>query len=127
VSLRLLAIADHAAILSDVTAFATAITVTNPAGVSVTLAGLASDVGEVVDPETGLGIMGRRVTVQLLPAVLAPLGEVRAVSEGSSKPWTVRFADAHGIERTYKVIEVLPDNDLGSVRCVGEVYKSGVS
>jgi hypothetical protein len=128
VSLRDLAASDHAAIVTDLSAFALPITVTNPAGVSAIVAGQASDVGEVVDPQTGLGVLGRRVTVQILPAPLALLGmgAVVGVADGAQKPWLVRFADIHGAVLTFKVVEVLPDRVLGSLRLLVEGYRPSV-
>jgi hypothetical protein len=126
VNLRELAALDHAAIVSDVAAgFGLLVTVTNPEGVSLTMGALASDVGEVIDPQSGMAIDGRRVTVQLLPGPLAAagMGEVRLVADGFAKPWLVRFADVHGVPRTFKVIEIFPDRYLGSIRCRLEGWK----
>lgn len=124
-NLRTLASLDHAAILSDSeSGFGWPVIVTNPAGVSASTVGFTSDVGEVVDPQTGLAVMGRRVTVQLLPGPIqvAGLGDIRAIADGSQKPWIVRFADAYGVARNYKVMAVYPDSVLGSYRCELEAY-----
>jgi hypothetical protein len=128
VSLRELAALDHAAILGDTSqGFAIPLVITSPAGVQIALAGFASDVGEIVDPESGLQVTGRRATVSFVqdPITQAGLGAVTAVAEENRRPWLVSFADAHGIVRTYKVIEVLPENDLGSLRCALEGYRAG--
>lgn len=127
-NLRSLAALDHARILSDgVDGFGWPIIVTNPEGVMVVTTGFASDVGEVVDPQTGLAVLGRRVTVQLLPGPIRELamGEIRAVAEGDRKPWLVRFTDIHNRGRTYKVAAVHPDNDLGSIRVELEAWAAG--
>lgn len=126
-NLRELAALDHIAIVSDVASgFGLQVTVTNPAGVSLTMGALASDVGEVIDPQSGMAVDGRRVTVQLLPGPLAAagMGEPRVIADGDSKPWLVRFSDVHGVPRTFKIIEIFPDRYLGSIRCALEGWKS---
>lgn len=127
-NLRELAAIDHAAILGDVAqGFAIPLTITNPAGVQLALAGFASDVGEVVDPESGIPIIGRRATCSFVPDPIeqAGLGPIVGVAEDSRRPWLVAFADAHGVVRVYKVTAVMPEGDLGSVRCALEAYKTG--
>jgi hypothetical protein len=125
VNLRDLAALDHIAILTDGDGgFGWPIIVTNPDGLIASTTGFTSDVGEVVDPQSGLEVMGRRVTVQVLPAplVAAGLGVPAVVAETNRKPWTMRFADASGRGRTYKVVTVAPDGVLGSLRCGLEAY-----
>lgn len=127
-NLRDLAALDHVAIVSDgVAGFGWPIIVTNPDGLFASTTGYASDVAEVIDPQTGMPVMGRRVTVLVLPGpiVAAGLGEVRAVPDSDRKPWLMRFADIRGRGRTYKVMAVYPDNDLGSLRCDLEAYTPG--
>lgn len=128
-SLRDLAALDHAAIVADLSLFAQPITVTNPGGVSAVVAGQANDVGEVVDQSTGALIMGRTVQVQLLPQsiALAGLGEVTVVGDPNGKPWLVTFADIHGVVRTFKVVEILADKKLGSLKCIVEGYRPAPS
>jgi hypothetical protein len=128
VNLRELAALDHIAILTDgAEGFGWPIIVTNPDGVVASTTGFTSDVGEIIDPQSGLEVMGRRVTVQVLPGplVTAGLGVPAIVADSKSKPWLMRFADAHGRGRTYKVITVAPDGVLGSLRCGLEAYAPG--
>jgi hypothetical protein len=128
VNLRDLAALDHIAILTDGDGgFGWPIIVTSPNGQIASTTGFTSDVGEVVDPQTGLEVLGRRVTVQVLPAplVAAGLGVPTAISDSKSKPWLMRFADASGRGRTYKVMTVAPDGVLGSIRCGLEAYTPG--
>ena len=125
-NLREIAAVDHAAILSDVSqGFAIPLTITNPAGVSVTLAGFASDVGEVVDPESGIPVIGRRATISFVqdPIVEAGLGPIVAIVDDNRRPWLASFADAHGVVRIYKITGVMPETDLGSLRCSLETYR----
>lgn len=128
-NLRELAAIDHALILSDVdSGFGIPLTITNPAGVVLVIAGYASDVGEIVDPQTNTQVVsGRRATCSFVTDLLhqAGMGEVEGVADSDSKPWTIAFADALGVVRRYKVIEVKPDTDLGSIRCELESYRMG--
>lgn len=127
-NIRDLAALDHAAIVTDVAGgFAIPILVTNPEGVELAMAGFTTDVGEVVDPQSGMLIDGRRVSVQILtaPLIAAGMGEPRAVSDGSRKPWLVRFANVHGEQRTYKIFEVKPEDVLGSHKCLLEAWEVG--
>ena len=125
-SLLDLAKADHASIVSDtVSGFSQLLTLINPQGLSVVVAGLAADVGQTVDPDTGVMIVGRRVTVSLLtgPLRTSGIGEPRGIADAGSKPWVVRFADAHGNEHAFKVIQAMPDYVLGRVDCLLEAYR----
>lgn len=125
-NLRDLAASDHAAIVSDVAAgFAIPIVVTDPAGVTLAMGALTSDVGEVVDPQTGLVMDGQRVMVHLLvaPLLAAGMGEPRAIADGTGKPWLVRFANVYGVARTFKIVTVAPENVLGAVKCGLEAWK----
>lgn len=124
-SLRDIAAADHAAIIADTSLFAQSITVTNPAGLTVIVAGQANDVGEIIDPSTGAIVFGRTVTVHILPGPIAAagLGKVEVLGDTDAKPWLLSFADVHGVVRTFKVIEVLADRKLGSLKCLVEGYR----
>lgn len=125
-NLRELAIQDHKAILGDTVAgFAQLLTITNPASVSLTVPGLASDVGEIVDPQTQLIIQARRATCTFdsLPLIDAGMGTIAAIADGRQRPWTVAFEDANGVSRVYKVLQVAPDKHIGSVRCELEAWR----
>ncbi len=125
-SIRDLAASDHAAIVQDVAGgFAIPIVVTNPEGVSLSMNGLTTDVGEVVDMQSGMEIAGRRVSVQILtaPLIAAGMGEPRAVMDGNAKPWLVTFANVQGVPRTYKIFDVKPDEIFGSHKCLCEAWQ----
>jgi hypothetical protein len=112
--LRAQAALDAKAILEESTSgFACPVTLTSPAGVETVLLGNATDVGQTIDPDTGQAVAGRRASVALamisLPAMPA------AVASSEEKPWLVAFDDIRGTRGTWKVIEVLPDRELGVV------------
>lgn len=119
------AAADLRAILTDSAGgFAVPITVTDPAGHTGTVNGLQTDIGHSIDPETGMTIAGRRVSVSLsIPALAAVgLGVPQGVPESNKKPWVVTFTPTGGSAQTFKVSEVLPDK-LGIAVCILEVYR----
>ncbi|MFW6031052.1 MAG: hypothetical protein ACOC9T_00555 [Myxococcota bacterium] len=122
-SLRDEAAADLRAILEDTEGLAVAVTVTSPEGTQAELSGLVADIGQTTDPETGQLVVGRQASVALpVPGLSAAgLGTPRLVPEGSKRPWLVRWTGQDGVERTFKVVQVLPD-ELGVVTCILEAY-----
>ena len=125
-SLRDTAAADLLLIIQDANSgFGWPIAITNPEGVTVTLVGYSTDVGQTIDPETGVPVTGRRASVALPIATLTALGMglPRAIADAASKPWVVRFQDIHGTTQTFKVQEAMPDRALGIVTCMLETYR----
>ncbi len=117
--------ADLQAILTDnVGGFAVPITVTNPGGFSAIVNGQQTSIGIVIDPQTGMPVAGRKVSVALSIAALtaAGLAEPKGVSSGAGKPWLVSFALPTGATQTFKVSESLPD-ELGCVVLILEFWK----
>jgi hypothetical protein len=126
VSLLDVARADLLAIASDTSAFSVPVLVISPAGEILTIPGLAADIGQTVDPATDQVVLGRRITLAF-PKTAFPLtfGEPRGIADNTQKPWLVRFADVHGIARTFKVTQVAPDSTVGMLVCVLEAYRTG--
>lgn len=125
-SLRAEAALDLIAILADQAGgFAWPLELTSPSGVTVALTGLTTDIGQTINPETGQVVTGRQASIAIATATLEALGvgTPRGISDSSSKPWVVRFADIHGVIQTYKVQEAKPDKALGIVTCMLESYR----
>lgn len=116
------AAADLRAILEG--EFAVVITVTDPDGNIATLRGLQTDIGQSIDPETGVAVAGRKASVALSIAALteAGLGEPRNIADRDRKPWIVVFTAPTGALQTFKVSEALPDKQ-GCIVCMLEAYK----
>lgn len=125
-SLRLQAAADLVGILEDASGFGWPITVTSPEGVSASVVGSSTDIGQTIDPETGMAVSGRRASVVLALSSLAMagLGIPRGIADSSRAPWTVTFNDIGGTPHTYKVQESAPDRAIGCVRLELEAYRS---
>lgn len=116
---------DLRAIITDPNGFGVAVTVTDPDGNTATVTGLQNDVAMSIDPQTGVMVGGRRVSVALSIRALADAGldEPRAVADQNRKPWRVAFTTPTGRELVMKVAEVNPD-ELGCVVCMLETYKT---
>lgn len=125
-SLRTQVAADLKTILEDTDGFGWAITVTDPAGTSASLTGLSTDIGLLIDPETGIAVSGRRASIAIALASLsaASLSIPAGVASPSSKPWVVTFADVAGTSHTFKIQEAMPDRAAGVVTCILEAYRS---
>ena len=124
-SLRDQAAADLRTILEDVDGFGWPITVTDPAGTTAALTGFSSDIGETIDPDTGLAVSGRRASVAIPIAALtdAGLGIPRGVHDSSTGAWRVSFDDSAGNTHTLKVSGAFPDRAIGAVTCWLEAYQ----
>lgn len=123
-SLREIAALDLRAIVENADDFGWPITVTSPDESALDVVGLSTDVGLTIDPQTGMGIAGRRASVAITLASIESLGVPKGVADKGSKPWRVAFADIMGERREYKVVEAMPDRAVGLVTCVLETYRA---
>jgi hypothetical protein len=125
-TLRLQAAADLRTILEDAaTGFGWSITVTDPEGETADLVGASTDISELIDPETGQAVSGRKASVAIALASLAAagLGIPKAIAERTQRPWLVAFADIGGAPHTFKVSDARPDRAIGCVVCLLEAYR----
>ena len=107
---------DLVSILEDVDGgFGRRCIVAAPDGSSAPLAGRFNDVAQSIDPDTGLVVSGRTVTLTLPLASIkaAGLSEPRAEREPGVEPWTVEFLDAAPGQRTFVISDVQPDRSYG--------------
>jgi hypothetical protein len=111
------AIADTKWILTNTDHFGGAVTVTNPAGASLSLTGITNDIGQVIDVDTGQTLSGRLASAALPLADVAPLGIPYGVHDSTMKPWLVTFKG-----NTLKIIETVPDRTVDLLLCYLEVY-----
>lgn len=119
---------DNKAIVEDLSGFGWPVLVTDPNNVTVALVGLTTDIGMMIDPQTGQAITGRKASVGIRQDSLtaAGLGTPSGVSSEDSRPWLVAFNDINGLAFTFKVTESMPDRKLGLVMCTLEAYRAGV-
>lgn len=110
-----IAAADLRTILEDASGFGRPVIVASPGGVSARLVGRVNDISQSIDPETGLLVSGRTVTLTLALASLreAGLPEPRACQEPGVEPWTVELLDAEPGQRNFVISAVRPDRSYG--------------
>lgn len=119
------AAADLADILSDADGgFAIPITIVAPDARTVTVNGIATDIGMTIDPQTGAVVSGRKASVALPIRLLdtAGIGQPCGVSDRNSPPWMVKFTLPTGGEQTFKVSSSEPDK-LGCLVCFLETFE----
>lgn len=125
--LRELAESDLAVVLEDRdTGFGWDVALTDPAGLRVaTLVGQSDDISQLIDPDTGELVSGRRASVVLRISSLVAAGFTslpRSVADSTLKPWIVEFSDINGNAYAFKVRQADPDRALGVVVCILEAY-----
>lgn len=99
--------------------------VTNPEGVRERFVGPANDISQMIDPETGMVVSGRTVSVSIRLSTLKLRGfeTPRGIGNSRSKPWVIDFVDQLGEKHVFKVIDANPDRTIGNVLCILEEYK----
>jgi hypothetical protein len=87
--------------------------------------GQSTDIGLVIDAETGSVVSGRQATVSIRISSLTQhnLGLPKGISDPSKKPWIIEFTDINGKSFTFKVVQTQPDRTLGVVTCTLEAYR----
>jgi hypothetical protein len=113
-------------ILEDkTTGFGFDITVTDPAAAQGAMVGYSNDIGQMIDPDTGQAVSGRRASVALRISslVAAGFGLPEGIADSASKPWVVEFLDIGGTAHKFKVQESHPDRTIGAVTCLLERYE----
>lgn len=91
------------------------LTLTNPAGVSASLRGQINDIGFVIDPETGMPVVGRNINATLRISSIKAKGlEIpTGVYDTNAIPWRLEFTN--GVIVRTKVISPMPDRILGMI------------
>jgi len=122
-SLRELAESDLKHILEDTLGFGWPITVVDPAGLESSYTGYSNDIADLIDPNTGTSVTGRRASVAL--RISSIVGDLpRGVAAASKKPWLVKFKDVPCNDYQFKVIQSNPDRGLGVITLLLEGYKN---
>jgi hypothetical protein len=110
-------------ILEDVDGgFGQVVTVTDPFGKELDAKGFSKSISQVIDPQTGMMVSGKYVSVTLPIGVFvdAGWGLPRGTNSPDEVPWVVSFADVAGVVSRFKVRETMPDRTLGTIVCVLE-------
>ena len=121
-NIRMLAEADLAITLEDsATGFGWPVKLTDPAGVEyLNLTAQADDISQIVDPDTGTVVSGRKAAATLRQSTLKArgIGEIKGVADTTRKPWLATFDDIGGTAYTFKVEYADPDRTLGTITLV---------
>lgn len=117
------AAADTKAILEDsASGFGVPMTLTAPDGNTQQITGMAADIGNTIDPETGLNIAGRSAHVSL-PTASLTIGTPKGVPEEDASPWLVEFQlPGETTLQKFRIFETMPDR-LGVIVCFVEVWE----
>lgn len=90
----------------------------DPNGTQLDTFGFSNDMGQVIDPDTGMLVSGRQASVALRistilnAGLLLPHGETRE----TENPWEVKVFDVNNtVENRFKVFETAPDRGLGLI------------
>lgn len=126
-NLRELAAKDFASIVSDeANGFGWPVAIKSPTGIIARLVTLTTDISQLVDPETGHYVTGRKAS-SVVPMISAraafnslPIG----VADSYSKPWILYTQDIEGTGKLFKVADTYPDYAIGGLVMMLEVYDS---
>lgn len=124
-SLRDLALLDVGHILRDsVGGAGQALTLISPEGVETPLTGFTGDISRAFDPGTGMVVKGRTVHVTIPIADLPAGDRLEGETNDSRKAWRVKFTSVTtGVESYFKVYETDPDDSLGCINLMLEVWR----
>lgn len=125
-SLRLQLEKDLGHILEDKTSgFGWDIVLIDPENNNYNFVGFSNDISQVIDPETGMVLSGRTVSVALKISSILESGMKmpKGVEDSSSKPWLVQFKDINGSDYMFKVSKSNPDRAIGILTCLLESYQ----
>mgnify|MGYP000601476612 CR=1 FL=1 len=123
--LRQNASADLKSILeNDQTGFAHDIVLIPPVGDEIALKGTTTNISSIIDPDTGQLVSGNYVEMSLVMAsVYASTPDLpKAEPSANKKSWKAKFSNISGVENTYRIIETLPDKELGVLVCILESF-----
>lgn len=100
-------------IVEDTDAFSVPITCTDELGVTAVVNGLVNETALLIDPDTGASVAGNQASVVLSRASLAEteLTFPRAIADLTTNAWVVAWTGADAAAKTFKVIEVTPDDN----------------
>lgn len=119
--LRQIAEQDLEFILENSDDFGWAIRVIAPSGLFDDVYGSSTDIGFLIDPDTGQAVSGRSASVAVRISSLTN-GLPEEVTDKTLKPWLVEFKDINGNSYTFKVVKTMPDRTIGVIVCMVELY-----
>ena len=124
-SLRDQAAKDFKKIVTNSNDFGWDTSITPPDGEPQPFYGLSTDIGQTIDPDTGMLVQGRKASVAVSLGDLNDAGfkiPTNIVNK-SSKPWVVQFNAIECDGYAFKVEHTMPDRAIGSVVLLLTVYR----
>lgn len=110
----------------DVSGFGISVIVISPAGDTYSLVGQSTDIGLIIDPNTGIGVRGRTAEITFrLSTVLGEIGEIPDKSE-TGTGWLLQITNVNGDEWTFAVGQADVDRKLGLVKIALELVEYDV-
>lgn len=129
-NLRRLAEQDLGQIIENATTgFGWVMSLTSPDGVTSPMTGLSNDIALAIDPDTGVLISGRTVSIALRLSSLRAAGfpdNPKNIVDQNKKPWIVGFKDINDVPTLFKVIKSNPDRAIGAITLILETYKQAL-
>lgn len=121
-NLNTIAESDLSFILEDVDdGFGVAISVTNPLGIQHTLNGQSNDIGFLIDPSTGVNVIGRNCEIVFrLSTVLSTLGTIPNKT-ASNEGWIFAFSNTNNQIWNFGLLDCMVDRKLGVVKMILEL------
>ena len=78
----------------------------------------STDIGFLIDPQTGMGVAGRQVEVSIRISTLNGLG-----GGYPTKEWTAEYTDTNNKAWPISIQQVRPDRKLGLYNILMEIFK----
>ena len=124
-ALRDIANADLREIVNDDDTGGVDCVITDPNGATASFKVFYNDIHQSIDPGTGDIVTGRQSTIAVLINELIDEGfdGIEGVVDSDSKPWLVTISDANGVSYTHKVAESYPDNSIGIMVLMLEIWE----
>ncbi|OHB71357.1 MAG: hypothetical protein A2V70_04325 [Planctomycetes bacterium RBG_13_63_9] len=100
-------------IVENTDAFSVPITCMDELGVTAVVNGLVNETALMIDPDTGVSVAGKQASAVVSRAAIVDSGLTypRAIADLTSKAWLVAWTGSDSAVRTFKVIEVAPDEN----------------
>ena len=119
-NLNSIAESDLEFVLEDLSdGFGVEVIVTTPAGLTQTLTAQSTDIGVLIDPQTGVGIIGRNCEFNFrMSTLISKLGEIPKKSESGNNYWTFSHVNTNGETWYFGIEQVHADRKLGVVKIV---------
>jgi hypothetical protein len=103
----------------DQDGFGVEVIITTPAGLKKTLTGQSTDIGVLIDPSTGVGVIGRNCEIVFrISTLLLELGEIPKKSESGDDWYVFTHTNTNGETWNFGIEQVHVDRKLGIAKFI---------